>query len=122
MDTNPKTQYGLAKPGISNVPPVALLELGSVMDLGAAKYGPMNWRASPVSASTYYNALMRHAFEYWDGRYLDSESRRAILAHVMACCAILIDAEAGGNLIDDRPIAGTTHDYIVLNTREVLPK
>lgn len=117
VDTNPKTAYGKAKPSMQFVPPVALLELGLVMEFGAKKYGPMNWRKDPITASTYYNALMRHAFQYWDGADLDSESRRNHLAHIMACCAILLDAQVRGNLLDDRPEKGSAEFYIILNTR-----
>jgi hypothetical protein len=59
IDTNPKTQYGLAKPSLTYVPPVALFEVGRVMEIGAAKYGPMNWRKDPVSYSTYVTCYRR---------------------------------------------------------------
>ena len=117
-DTNPKTAYGKAKPPMQYVPPVALLELGLVMVQGAAKYGPMNWRKDPVSASTYYDALMRHALQYWDGDDMDPETKRKHLAHVMACCAILIDADWCGKLIDDRPASGHAGTYIAEHTEE----
>ena len=116
-DTNPKTAHGKAKPPMQYVPPVALLELGLVMEHGASKYGLMNWRKDPISASTFYDALMRHAFQYWDGNDRDLESKRKHLAHIMACCTILLDAEASGSLIDDRPKSGSTESYIILNTR-----
>jgi hypothetical protein len=116
-DTNPKTAYGKAKPPMQYVPPVALLELGLVMEFGASKYGPMNWREDPISASTFYNALMRHAFLYWDGADRDLESKLKHLSHIMSCCAILLDAEASGTLIDDRPEKGSAELHIIQNTR-----
>lgn len=115
-DTNPKTAYGKAKPPMQFVPPVALLELGLVMEHGASKYGLMNWRKDPVTASTYYDALMRHAFQYWDGNDRDLESKRKHLAHIMAGCAILLDAEASGTLIDDRPKKGSAELHIIQHT------
>lgn len=115
-DTNPKTVYGKAKPPMQYVPPVALLELGLVMEHGASKYGSMNWRKDPVTASTYYDALMRHAFQYWDGADYDLESKRKHLAHIMAGCAILLDAEASGTLIDDRPEKGSAELHIIQHT------
>lgn len=117
VDTNPKTAYGNAKPPMRFVPPSALLELGLVMEHGAAKYGPMNWRKDPVTASTYYDSLMRHAFQYWDGADTDLESRHKNLGHVMACCAILLDAEWCRKLIDDRPRPGFLDEYIRENMR-----
>lgn len=118
VDTNPKTAHGLARPPMHNVPPIALLALGRVMEFGASKYGLMNWRKDPVSASTYYDALMRHAFQYWDGDDIDPETKREQLAHVMACCAIIIDADWCGNLIDDRPNIGFAGNYIAEHTEE----
>ena len=115
-DTNPKTAYGKAKPPMQYVPPVALLELGLVMEFGAKKYGPMNWRKDPITASTYYDALMRHAALYWDGNDRDLESKRKHLGHIKACCAILLDAEACGTLIDDRPEKGSAELFIIQNT------
>lgn len=118
-DSNPKTRYGLAKPGVENVPPTAVLELGRVMAVGASKYGPMNWRHDAVSYSTYYNAAMRHLFEAWDGNDLDFETGLPHIAHAAACLAILLDAKACGKLIDDRPAMGATSYYIKANTQKV---
>jgi hypothetical protein len=119
VDTNPKTQYGLAKPGLSNVPPLPLFAIGQVMADGAAKYGPMNWRKDPVSASTYYDAAMRHLMAWWDGQDLDPTTGLSHLAHVAANMCILLDADSGPWLLDDRPIAGYVNEYISDNTREL---
>lgn len=102
-DTNPKSLLGNAKPGLSSVPPIALIHLGRAMDNGVAKYGLMNWRGTKVSATVYYNAIMRHALEYWDGETIAKDSGVHHLGHIMACCAILLDAEANDVLIDNRP-------------------
>jgi len=118
-DGNPKTPFGLAKPGLQNVPPVAVLEVGRVMSFGAAKYGPMNWRHDEVSYSTYYNAAIRHLFEAWDGNDLDFETGLPHLAHAAACLMILLDAKACGKLIDDRPKEGATSYFIKANTQKV---
>lgn len=103
-DTNPKTRYGIQKPGFHCIPPVPMIQLGAVMESGAAKYGMMNWREHPVSVSVYYNALLRHLFAMWDGEWTDPESGQPHLAHVMACAAVVLDAKANNSLNDDRPI------------------
>lgn len=121
MDDNPKTQYGLAKPGLSKVPPVPLLAIGEVMAAGAAKYGPMNWRKDPVSASTYYDAAMRHLMAWWDGQDCDPETGLQHLAHAAANLCILLDAYSGIWLRDDRPLAGYAHQFIYENTKKDLP-
>lgn len=102
-DNNPKTVFGVSKSPLHLIPPPALLALADVFGLGARKYGAYNWRTKKVSASVYQAAALRHLLAWWDGEDLDAESRRTHLAHAMACCAILIDAEAHDALNDDRP-------------------
>jgi hypothetical protein len=116
-DTNPKTAYGLAKPGLENVPPIPLYMVGQVMRMGAEKYGPMNWRDDPVSLSTYYNATLRHLFEMWDGQDRDMDSLLPNLALAAANLFILMDAQHQGTLIDDRPTKGTLNTFIRQHTK-----
>jgi hypothetical protein len=112
-DDNPKTAFGVAKPGFHAIPPVALIQLGAAMEEGRRKYGLTNWRDRKVSTSTYYNAALRHLFAYWDGETIDPVSLVTNLGHVMACCAIILDAAAQDMLIDDRPsIPGMTSQTI----------
>ncbi|AET42288.1 gp114 [Ruegeria phage DSS3-P1] len=102
-DTNPKTRFGMAKPGIYAIPPTALLHCGAAMHNGCEKYGLTNWREHEVSASVYYNAAFRHLAAWWDGEREAEDSGVHHLGHVMACCAVLLDAEHMGKLRDDRP-------------------
>ncbi len=103
VDTNPKTRFGMAKPGIADVPPVALIHLGLAMRDGARKYGRANYREHPVTASVYYEAATRHLMAWWDGEENAEDSGVHHLGHVMACCAILLDTQAQKTLNDDRP-------------------
>ena len=102
-DDNPKTQLGEAKPKISDAPTIAIRALGQVMSMGAVKYGAFNWREKCVSSTVYYDAAWRHLSAWFEGEDLDPESGLPHLGHVMACMAILIDAEANGMLNDNRP-------------------
>ena len=112
-DDNPKTAIGITKPGISAIPPVAILKLGEAMMDGKRKYGLTNWREKTVSASIYYDAAFRHLASWYDGEDVASDSLVDHLAHTMACCAILIDAIMMGRLNDDRPsVPGKTAEYI----------
>lgn len=101
-DDNPKTKFGQAKPSTFDIPPSAILAIGEVMALGARKYGHFNWRKQRVSEAVYYNALMRHLNAWLNGNDIDAESGQPELAHVMACCAILIDAGQAGMLNHNR--------------------
>ena len=102
-DENPKDKVGKAKPSMHFVPMIARLQEAIVMALGAKKYGPYNWREKKVLASVYADAIDRHMAQWMDGEDMDEESGVSHLAHVRACCAILIDAIATSNLLDDRP-------------------
>ena len=102
-DNNPKTQYGEAKPKMSDTPTISVKLLGQVHTMGADKYGAFNWREHKVSSTVYYDAAMRHLMAYFDGEDTDPESQLPHLAHIMACCSILLDAEHHQSLNDNRP-------------------
>lgn len=107
-DGNPKTAMGAQKPDLSVVPPSALLHLATAMMNGARKYGPYNWRDDPVSTRVYVAAAMRHLASYLDGEDYSADTVEAEepvhhLGHVMACCAIVLDAWHAGTLLDNRP-------------------
>lgn len=116
-DDNPKTAIGLTKPPIHAIPPAALLHLGAAMADGEAKYGLFNWRERNVSSTIYYDAAMRHLMAWWDGERAAPDSGIHHLGHVMACCAILLDAEANGTLNDNRGPAGPFAKLVVDMTR-----
>lgn len=119
-DTNPKTVYGQAKPSIGLIPGTALLHMADAFADGAKKYGPANWRVDPVSTSTYINAAYRHILAYFDGRETSADDSGVHhLGHAAACLAILLDAEAQGTLVDDRPPAGATPQLIKKLTKDV---
>lgn len=115
--TNPKDRLGIAKPGFTAIPPSALIYLGMAMEDGRKKYGRMNWREKEVMASIYVDAGLRHKLSWWDGEEDASDSLVHHLAHDMACNAILLDALVTGNLIDDRPRAGTFSSLIKKHTK-----
>lgn len=110
--TNPKDLIGDTKPQLHLVPPTSLVFLAKVMELGAKKYGPYNWRSKKVRETVYISAALRHLTSALDGAGDDSESGQSHYAHAMACLAILLDAKATGNLIDDRPTPGCTEKLL----------
>lgn len=105
-DDNPKTIYGVEKPPLNLIPPIALVEESKAFGNGAEKYGPFNWREKTVSVSIYVAAAMRHLLAYWDGEDLAQDSKVHHLAHARACMAIVLDAGSLGKLNDDRPPKG----------------
>jgi hypothetical protein len=101
-DTDPKLSVGSKKPSTAAIPPISILLLGLAMKDGEKKYGRFNWRKTKVDNSVYYDAAMRHLLSYWDGEEKAQDSNIQHLAHVMACCAILIDAHYTDSCIDTR--------------------
>ena len=108
LGKNPKDRIANKKISLTKFPPVALIHGAHAMNDGAAKYGPYNWRENAVIASIYIDAAMRHLLSWFDGEEAASDSEVHHLGHAMACCAILLDAQATGNLIDDRPPVSKT--------------
>lgn len=99
---NPKTVAGRAKPDATVISPFAMLWITAVMEFGAKKYGPFNWRDKAIPTRTYIAAMQRHMDEYESGVDRASDSRLPHLAHIAASCIILMDAEQAGTLHDDR--------------------
>lgn len=103
-DTNPKTYHGRTKPPLELILSTALLHMAAAQRTGDMKYGRMNWRTNPVTASIYVGALLRHLLKWWTGGLnYDPESKAHELGHVMNNAAIILDAQDNGTLIDDRP-------------------
>ena len=99
---NPKDAIGRSKLPLS-LWPVSATAVGCLGLLeGKLKYGRNNWRAAPVSATVYIDALLRHVSLYAEGENLSSDVGNIHLGNALACLAILVDAGAHKTLIDDR--------------------
>lgn len=102
LGTNPKDIHGYKKVDGSLLPSIALIHGAHAMMDGARKYGPYNWRDNAVLARVYIAAAVRHINMWAAGEELADDSGVHHLGHAIACLAILLDAQATGNLIDDR--------------------
>lgn len=112
IGVNPKDRIGAAKVDFTLIPTSAKIALALALMDGATKYGPYNWRVEPVQFRTYLGAAERHLEDVKEGEEIARDSLVEHLGHVMACCAILIDAHYQGKLVDDRPINGQGADLI----------
>lgn len=110
--TNPKTLIGIKKVSLSTVPPAGLIHVARAMSNGVEKYGLMNYRESPVEARIYIDAAYRHLMAWADGEEVAEDSGVHHLGHVMACMAIILDAESTGMLVDDRPKKGKASELL----------
>ncbi len=103
---DPKASIGITKAPMHLLPRVAKIAQAMAHKDGADKYGAYNWREGEVCVSTYLSAIERHLDAYVDGEDIASDSGLNHLAHIMASCAIVLDAASLGKLVDDRPPAG----------------
>lgn len=110
--TNPKQAFGDKKPAIGLFPMSAQLRAWEALQDGANKYGPFNWRERPVEARTYIEAALRHLRLYENGEEYTRDTGVHNLGAVMACMAILVDAELHGTLIDNRVKSPKTCDLL----------
>lgn len=100
---NPKDVVGRTKASMLLFPPIALVHAVDAMMDGAGKYDPYNWRAKHITTSNYLHAAIRHIIDYWEGQECAPDSLAKHLGHAIATLAIVLDAQAHGCLIDDRP-------------------
>lgn len=104
--TNPKDLIGSDKLPV-HLWPTTATAMGCLGLLdGMLKYGRSNWRASGVRSSIYVDAAKRHLDAWFEGEDCDPDSGLPHLAHALACMAIIVDAQAAGNLNDDRCFKG----------------
>lgn len=105
-DINPKEIVGSSKPQLHLIPSCAEVAIARVMETGAAKYGPYNWRHKPIRYTPYINAARRHLLAFADGEINDPESGQPHLAHAASTIMILLDAIQNASAVDDRVKAG----------------
>ena len=99
--TNPKDLLGIKKAPLHLVPSALGIWVSQIFKMSAIKYGPFNWREKKVKRSIYLDAIERHLIALKDGQDRDTESGQPHEAHIAANCAILLEARAIGNLVDD---------------------
>ena len=100
---NPKDKIGRAKVSTYVASSIGRLQTAFAMMDGATKYGPYNYRDTPVSATIYLDACNRHIEQWQDREEYAEDSKAHHLGHACACLFIIMDAQANGTLIDDRP-------------------
>lgn len=100
--TNPKDAAATTRIPLWLLSPIAKAHWALAQFAGMIKYGAWNWRIAGVRSSVYLSAALRHLDAYASGEEIDPIDGTDHRANVMACMAILIDAEASGKLVDDR--------------------
>lgn len=80
------------------VPVEAMEEVVRVLDYGARKYAPDNWRTVPEAHDRYCSAALRHLVAHrkhmrGNGPAHDTESGLSHLAHALCCLLFLLQFE-----------------------------
>ena len=81
-----KTRYGL-------LPSKALKEVADVLTVGAKKYAPENWRYVENGKERYFDAALRHIWQWKDESKTDAETGKHHLAHAICCLMFITDLE-----------------------------
>ncbi len=79
----------------------ALVEISKVFGYGAEKYGKYNYKAG-LSWSRIIGAAYRHLGAFNAGEDVDSETGLSHVAHLGACCIMLLDYIKDHPELDDR--------------------
>jgi len=109
---NPKDSVGAKKAPLGYVPPALVIGASEAMAVGAQKYGPFNWREQPVQYVTYLEAILRHLLALMDGQDRAEDTGIHHMKHIAAGAAIVLDALAAENIIDNRPMRGPADDML----------
>lgn len=112
MPDNPKQRYGDKKPALAQLPLAGMAAQSLAHMDGDYKYGFRNWRDQPVEAMTYVHAALRHLMLWAEGEEDARDTGVPNLGGVMACCAILLDAQSHGSLIDNRSKSSAACDVL----------
>jgi hypothetical protein len=99
MKKGKKFDHG--KPSTTLIPTKAILGMADVLNMGAEKYGRLNW-TSGIVYSRIVDAAQRHILAFQGGEDLDPESGKSHLFHAMVNLSFLVYFQEHNPELDDR--------------------
>ena len=90
-------KYDNSKLRYSLIPLDSLQEVVKVLEFGAKKYAPDNWKHVEDAQARYWDAAMRHIVAYKLDNKTDSETGLSHLAHAICCLLFLINFDNNEN-------------------------
>lgn len=81
------------KPRWDLIPPLALEDVARVLEFGARKYAPDNWRKVEGWRWRYLRAGIGHIYSHLRGERMDLESGFPHLAHAICCLLFVLELE-----------------------------
>ena len=94
-------KHDTGKPRWSLMPWSALAQVLRVLEHGAEKYAPDNWRRVEP-AERYWDAAMRHLVAWRLGQFIDGDSGLPTLAHATCCMLFLLEREGNARAQKER--------------------
>jgi hypothetical protein len=91
------------KPRWSLLPAGTVAQVVAVLEFGAGKYAPDNWKHVENARQRYYDALMRHVQAWWHGERQDPETDLHHLAHAGCCILFLLWLDNNAITTKDQP-------------------
>lgn len=82
------------------LPWTAVQAVVRVIEFGARKYAPNDWRNVPHMKRRYFAALMRHMYAWVRGEKIAPDSGLHHLAHAATNALFLLEIELGGKPAD----------------------
>lgn len=95
------TKFDTDKPRMELLSSIALEEIAKVLNHGAKKYAPDNWRKG-IEWSRLLGAAFRHLTAFNGGEDKDLESGLSHLAHLGCCVHFLLEFEKTHKELDNR--------------------
>jgi hypothetical protein len=83
INHNKALRYNNGKPKWSLINYESLIPLIRVLEFGANKYAPDNWKKE-MEPKEILNSLQRHLADLMDGKTVDEESGLPLIGHIMA--------------------------------------
>lgn len=91
------TKHDAGKWRFSLIPFDALKSVIDVLEFGAQKYAPDNWKTVPGARVRYFDAAIRHITAWRNGEKDDPESGHPHLAHAVCCLLFLLWLDGGAD-------------------------
>lgn len=92
------TKHDAGKWRFSLIPLCAIRSVIEVLEFGAKKYAPDNWKTVPDARIRYFDATIRHVTAWWDGEKNGTESGLPHLAHAVCCLLFLLWMDEAQNV------------------------
>lgn len=86
-------KYDQGKSRVDLIDPQFILDMGYVLEMGAAKYKEDSWKEVDNGINRYYGSLKRHMLHWRKGESMDKESKLSHLAHIAVNAMFLYHLE-----------------------------